>query len=168
MDGYIRQLYPRDASLFIDFRKKAGYESEYVTQLDAGNVAFILNEFSTSSSKIAYAYFVRDEKGKDAAITGQLFMSMKSGRVLFINLISVLQETQRQGVATALIDTAKKTAAALKAKEIELIVNKKNSAAIALYEKTGFKLKKNYGSDKLVYAQSRGLSVDAKKLISQW
>jgi len=69
-----------------------------------------------------------------------LFSSTSTGRIWLLNDLYVSQEYRCKGVATSLLEVAKKFAIDSKAIRLELETGAKNTTAQALYHKEGYKV----------------------------
>lgn len=74
-----------------------------------------------------------------------------AGRIAFISNVSVLPESQHKGIASQLMTYCIDHSIALDLEGVELEVDSLNAAAISLYKKYGFSIKKTAGQTATMY-----------------
>jgi GNAT superfamily N-acetyltransferase len=117
------------------------YRQFYEQPSDLGRAqAFISDRLCQSDSVILIA--IRRDDGADVGIgfvqMYPSFSSVSTARILILNDLFVAAEAREAGVATALMDAARRHALDCGACRIELSTAKGNAAARRLYRKLGY------------------------------
>lgn len=93
-----------------------------------------------------YAQKIRDRAERFEAWTGEMLVGLvaaycndKEGRVAFITSVSVLPERQGAGIASMLLARCISHAAGLRFTRVELELDQRNTPAVSLYVKHGFR-----------------------------
>lgn len=158
----ILPLERKDLIAFIEFRRIASKESEYINELTKTEAEEIINNYNVSGGRVAYV-LINNNK-----IIGQLFIDIgikSKEKILCLLLISVLKQFEGHGYGKRLISFALKLAKENKLNTVELIVDKNNLHAIKFYERLGFKYIKTFDKTNLVYQK---ILLEKSNLMTEW
>lgn len=150
----VRQLRETDVEAFVTFREKASRQSNYTNSITKERASLLLEE---KKDELAFGVFEKE------TLVACVILSEKSE--LHIDSIAVLQETRGKGYGKELLRKTESVAEKKKYSSVSLSVHKNNSPAIALYEKSGYKLV-NQGKRNLVF--KKDLVSNKKNLPPTW
>lgn len=135
----IRKIEPSDAEKFVDFYEKLADETDYLmfTPDEVSDKADEEEDFIKKYDDYKQVFVAVDED----EIVGYLGIS-RSHLAKLTHMakftVGVLEDYQRQGIATKLIDFAEEWAKEKDITRLEITVVTENEPALALFEKTGF------------------------------
>lgn len=121
----IKRLRDFDEALIVQLCEKAGEENILPNPRffeDQKNILFVAWSGSEPAGFL-YAYHLVDITAGDDMI--------------FLYSVDVFEPYRRQGIGTALLETLRQLALARYCREIFVLTNRKNTAAMRLYESTG-------------------------------
>lgn len=135
----IRKIEPSDTKQFVDFYNKLAEETDYLmfTADEVSDKADQEEKFIKKYNDYKQVFIAVD--GDE--IVGYLGIKRSHLEKLMHRAkftVGVLEDHQRQGIATKLIEFAEDWAKEQDVKRLELTVITENEPAIALFEKTGF------------------------------
>lgn len=145
---FIRHADVKDVHALTTFLNTLSTESEYFRKRTEGEVKEIINScFGEGSTDIAY---VVTNRRTDSKIIGYLNLRVFKESLFILN-ISVLKDYLGHGIANKLLDIAVNECVDRNIGVLELMVHANNSRAIAFYLKSGFTLKRKFGSNHNYY-----------------
>lgn len=148
-----------DLTKIKEYRDIASKESDFVNKATEEQIRKVLTDYIDSED---HFYYVVIEKDK---VIGLLIMKIQTD-TLFIQNISLLNESQGKGIAVSLINEAEKLLHKNKLSRIELKVRNDNDKAISFYKKMNFKLL-NKGKHNSLY-EKEFKKKDVKPIFSKW
>lgn len=135
----IRKPTIHDSEAYVEFRKQAHTESDYVNTVSLEDAEERIKEYLDDPLKDIWFLF----NGKENI--GQLFLETnKDSRILHVRFIAVLASTYGTGSARKLMDKATSIAKSHQVEQIHLVVRDDNVRAITFYKKCGFQYLSGY------------------------
>ena len=138
----------KDIPGFVEFRHKSKKESPFLNDTTLELATAQQEEYSSENKR---AYLLKDNN----KVIGQLFLRYDPNtKIVGLGLISILNEYQGKGYARKLLAKVDDYAKEKNAKQIDLYVDNKNTHAIKVYEKLGYRKLKDHGKTRMLYSKS--------------
>lgn len=143
----IKPFTEKDIPSFVEFRQQSKKESEFLNGSSLEIATAQQKEYTAENKR---AYLLKDGK----RVIGQLFLRYDPNtKIVGLGLISILNEYQGKGYARKLLAKVDDYAKENKAKRIDLYVDNKNTHAIKVYEKAGYRKLKDHGKTRMLYVK---------------